>query len=189
MRNVMMTIVLAAAACGGLATGAGGAGSGGNSGDTTASLVGGTEDAQPAATAATYQDVEEYVNEHGDDAWQTWMGIIGTLRQDFDDICGDTFCEGDYSNLEPLRLRCSINPANGLLKNCTYVLAGSYEVVNASTGTIRTTAKTFSCHLPVTGIALADFEATLTAAGSTPPLQRPLPGKTTSIYDALGACL
>lgn len=182
MRNVLMTIVLAAAACGGLATGA--------ADDTTvSSLEGGKEDAVPSATAASYQDVEEWANEHGDDAWQTWIGIINTLKQDFDDICGDTFCEGDYSNLEPLRLRCSLNQATGVLKNCTYVFAGSYETVNPTTGTIRVNAKTFSCHISVTGMALKDFEATLTAAGATPPLQRPLPGKTTSIYDALGGCI
>ena len=61
-----------------------------------------------------------------------------------------TFCGGDYANLEPLRLRCSINTTTAVLKNCTYVFAGSYETITA--------------------------EATLTAAGATPPLQRPLPG-------------
>ena len=182
MRNVMMAIVLGAAACGGLATGA-------TDDTTTSSLEGGKEDALPAATAASYQDVEEYANEHGDDAYQTWRGILDTLKQDFDDVCGDTFCEGDYSNLEPMRLRCSVNQATGVLKNCTYVFAGSYETVNSATGTIKVNAKTFSCHISVTGMKLQDFETTLTAAGSTPPLRRPLPGKTTSIYDALGGCI
>jgi len=172
-KTLMMTIVLAAASCAGIA----------DNSSTTG------EDSAGETAAASYADVEEWANEQGDDAWQTWMGIIGTLKQDFDDVCGDTFCGGDYSNLEPLRFRCSINTTTQVLKNCTYVFAGSYEVVNPTTGTIRVTAKTFSCHISVTGMALADFEKTLTDAGSTPPLQRPLPGKTTSIYDALGGCL
>jgi len=183
MRKTMMMMVLAAAACGGLATGA----SDGNA--TTSSLEGGKEDATAATTPASYDDVEEWANEQGDGTWESWMGVIGSLKQDFDDICGDTYCGGDYSNLEPLRLRCSINTSTKVLKNCTYVFAGSYETVNPTTGTIKTNAKTFSCHISVTGIALSDFLTTLTAGGSTPPLQRTLPGKTESIYDALGGCL
>ena len=69
------------------------------------------------------------------------------------------------------------------------MFAGSYETVNASTGTIKVNAKTFSCHVPVTGIKLADFESTLTAAGTTPPLQRTLPGKSESIHSSLIGCI
>jgi hypothetical protein len=183
MRKTLMTMVLAAAACGGLATGA-------SDGDTTvSSLEGGKEDATATTTTASYADVEEWANEQGDDAWQTWRGILDTLNHDFDDVCGDTFCEGDYSNLEALRFRCSINTTTKVLKNCTYVFAGSYETVNTSTGTIKVNAKTFSCHVSVTGIKLSDFESTLTAAGSTAPLQRTLPGKSQSIYDQLVGCI
>ena len=95
----------------------------------------------------------------------------------------------DSPNLEPLRLRCSLNTATQVLKSCTYVFAGSYETVNPATGTIKVNAKTFSCHISVTGIKLSDFETTLTAAGTTPPLQRTLPGKTESIYSSLIGCI
>jgi hypothetical protein len=170
-KTLMMMMALAAASCAGMADG--------NTGEDTA-----------AATAtASYADVEEWANEQGDDAWQTWMGITSTLKHDFDDVCGDTFCGGDYSNLEPLRLRCSLNTATQVLKNCSYVFAGSYETVNPSTGTIKVNAKTFSCHISVTGIKLSDFETTLTAAGTTAPLQRTLPGKTESIYSSLIGCI
>jgi hypothetical protein len=139
--------------------------------------------------AASYVDVEETLA-NGDEAqYEAWRGLYSTLQNNFDDVCGDTFCEGDYSNLEPIRLRCSVNSANGLMKNCAYVFAGSYEQITASTGTIKVTAKTFSCHIPVSGIALTTFMSTLTATGTTPPLRRPLPGLSTSIYDALGGCL
>ena len=175
-KTLMMIVVAAAASCAGVAD---------NTGEDSAAATG----AADTTATASYADVEEWANEQGDEAWQTWEGITATLKHDFDDICGDTYCGGDYANLEPLRLRCSLNTTTQVLKNCTYVFAGSYEVVNPTTGTIRVTAKTFSCHISVTGMALADFEKTLTDAGSTPPLQRPLPGKTTSIYDALGGCL
>jgi len=172
-KTLMMTIVLAAASCAGIA----------DNSSTTG------EDSAGETAAASYADVEEWANEQGDDAWQTWMGIIGTLKQDFDDVCGDTFCGGDYSNLEPLRFRCSINTTTQVLKNCTYVFAGSYETVNPTLGTIKVNAKTFSCHISVTGIKLSDFESTLTAAGTTPPLQRTLPGKSESIYSSLIGCI
>jgi len=171
MRKTLMTMVLAAASCAGMADS--------NTGEDTAA----------ATETASYADVEEWANEQGDDAWQTWMGITATLKHDFDDVCGDTFCGGDYSNLEPLRLRCSLNTTTQVLKNCSYVFAGSYETVNPSTGTIKVNAKTFSCHISVTGIKLSDFETTLTAAGTTAPLQRTLPGKTESIYSSLIGCI
>lgn len=172
MRKTIIIIALAAASC---------------AGSTDNGSTG--EDSAGETAAASYADVEEWANEQGDDAWQTWMGIIGTLRQDFDDVCGDTFCGGDYSNLEPLRFRCSINTTTQVLKNCSYVFGGSYEVVNPTTGTIKVNAKTFSCHISVTGIKLSDFESTLTAAGSTAPLQRTLPGKSESIYSSLIGCI
>jgi hypothetical protein len=172
MRKSLIIIVLAAASCAGTA-------------DSNAT----GEDTAAATAAASYADVEEWANEQGDDAWQTWMGITRTLKQDFDDVCGDTFCGGDYSNLEALRFRCSINTTTQVLKNCSYVFAGSYETVNPTTGTIKVNAKTFSCHVSVTGIKLSDFESTLTAAGSTAPLQRTLPGKSESIYSSLIGCI
>jgi hypothetical protein len=136
-----------------------------------------------------FGDVDEYVNNRGDEAFYQWLDIRRTLDQNFDEVCGDTFCEGDYSNLQALRFRCSINTTSGVLKSCTYVFAGSYEEVRPETGSIRTYAKTFSCHVPVSGIAFDSFVSTMTAPGTTPPLRRPLPGSSKSIYDALGDCL
>ena len=145
-------------------------------------------DTTAPAVADRYADVEQYLG--SDDARYTaWRGIADTLRQSFDDVCGDTFCEGDYSNLAPVRLRCSVDTTSGLLKSCKYVFAGSYEEVNAQTGSIKVTAKTFSCALPVSGIALGDFMSTLTATSTETALRRPLPGRTTSIYDSLVGCL
>lgn len=143
-----------------------------------------------ASSAATYVDVEETLAEMSDDTmYEAWRQIYDTLHGNFDDVCGDTFCGGDYSNLEPLRLRCSMDSKKQTLKSCAYVFAGSYETITASTGTIKVNAKTFSCHLPVSGIALADFMSTLLATGTTPALRRTLPGGTTSIYDNLVGCI
>src|ERR1700761_2535724 len=142
-----------------------------------------TDTTKPAAVSG---EVEDALANGDESQYEAWRGIIDTLASNFADICGDTYCGSDYSNLTPIRLRCSFDQASGLMKNCAYVFAGSYEVITASTGTIKVTAKTFSCHLPVSGIPLTSFMSTLNAAGSTPPLRRPLPGTSTSIYDAIG---
>lgn len=146
----------------------------------------------PAATPR-YEDLEQLLVDAGDEtALTSWTNLRVTLRDDFDDVCGDTFCEGDYSNLEPVRLRCSVDTTTRKLKSCKYVFAGSYEVVNPSTGSIKVTAKTFSCAITVAGVPVADFLSTLTAApvdSEDRPLQRALPGGVRSLYDSLVGCI
>ena len=148
--------------------------------------------AAPAITPR-YEELEQLLADAGDDASASaWVTLRQTLRDDFDDVCGDTFCEGDYSNLEPLRLRCSVDIASRQLKSCKYVFAGSYEVVNPSTGRIKVSTKTFSCPIKVGSVRVADFIATLTAPPTSSqdrPLQRPLPGGGGSLYDSLVGCL
>ena len=163
-------------------------------GDTTQGLSG-SADPAPAAASTTpkFEDLESYLIDSGNDAsFTSWVNLRTTLRDNFDDVCGDTFCEGDYSNLEPVRLRCSVESASGKLKSCKYVFAGSYEDINASTGSIKVTAKTFSCAIAVSGVPVAGFLSTLTAAPVNTEdraLQRKLPGSTKSIYDSLVGCL
>ena len=34
--------------------------------------------------------------------YEAWYALRAGLELGFEDICGDTFCEGDYSNIAPL---------------------------------------------------------------------------------------
>jgi hypothetical protein len=159
--------------------------------DSTAAVAPTTEtEAQPASLAAgappAYQDVEETFSNEVDQ--NRWFDLKRQLRQNFDDICGDTFCEGDFSNLESMSLRCSASTRTHQLKTCVWLFAGSYETVTASTGNIRPTAKFFACKLPVQGTVTALLDALL-APSSRGPLWQPLPGTTQSIYDSLADCL
>jgi hypothetical protein len=133
-----------------------------------------------------YRDVEETFTSEADQ--NRWFDLRRGLAQDFDDICGDTFCEGDFSNLVPLGLRCSVSVRTGQLKSCLWLFAGSYESVTASTGNIRPVAKFFHCTFapPATPAALMDA---LLAPGGRGPLWQPLPGGTETLYDVLGRCL
>jgi hypothetical protein len=147
---------------------------------------------------AAYRDVEESFSNEDDQ--NRWFDLRRGLDQGFDDICGDTFCEGDFTNLTSMRFRCSVSTRTGLIKTCLWLFAGSHESVTASTGNVRPTAKFFSCSIPVVGTPRQLLDALLAPTGEG-PLYQPLPGpegsqgqapeKSTkkSIYEHLGDCL
>lgn len=139
-----------------------------------------------AGRPPAYLDVEETFTNEPDQT--RWFDLKRALRRDFDDICGDTFCEGDYANLQALSFRCSVSVRTGQLKSCTWLFAGSYETVTPSTGTVRPNAKFFPCKIAVQGTPASLMDALL-APESRGPLWQPLPGTTGTIYDLLGTCL
>jgi len=138
-----------------------------------------------------FRDVEESFTSEDDQ--NRWFQLLEGLRQNFDDICGDTFCEGDFSNLQSMSFRCSVSTRTGELKTCLWLFAGSYETVTASSGNIRPVTKFFSCPIAVTGTPHALLDALLPTTPMPPPgggpLWAPLPGSPSSIYDQLGNCL
>jgi hypothetical protein len=138
------------------------------------------------ARAARYRDVEETFTTEQDQ--NRWFELKRALQRDFDDICGDTFCEGDFSNLASLSFRCSVSVRGNQLESCLWLFAGSYETVTPSTGSVRPTAKFFPCAIPLQGTPAAVMDALL-APGGRGALWNAMPGGTRSIYDVLGACL
>jgi hypothetical protein len=139
-----------------------------------------------AQPAPAYRDLEETFTSEADQ--NRWFDLKRQLRQNFDDICGDTFCEGDFSNLDSMSLRCSVATRTGQLKSCVWLFAGSYETVTASTGNVRPVAKFFPCKIDVQGPPGALMDALL-APGERGPLWQPVPGSGRAIYDSLGDCL
>jgi hypothetical protein len=136
--------------------------------------------------APAYKDIEETFSNEADQ--NRWFDLKRRLNQNFDDICGDTFCEGDFANLASLSLRCSVSTRTGQLKTCLWLFAGSYETITASTGNVRPVAKFFPCKIAVQGTPAALMDALL-APGGRGPLWQPVPGSGQAIYDSLGACL
>lgn len=136
-------------------------------------------------TATQYVDAASF--------WQTqaerdaWSQMITHLEGDFDDICGDTFCGGDYANLTSLGLTCGVSSKVGQVHDCLWTFAGTSELVNPTTGALTVSKPTFDCHFTVDARA-SKLVSVLAAPGSDTALQRPLPGGTTSIYDAIGEC-
>ncbi|HEY0232838.1 MAG TPA: hypothetical protein VGC55_16450 [Dokdonella sp.] len=154
----------------------------------TAILFAGVPCAQ-AALPSTPQPhfVVEYEFFTSDAQYEDWYALTTGLRSDFDDICGDTFCEGDYSNLQPLSFHCSVEQVSGRIGSCIWTFAGSYEEIDAASGAISVDARTWNCPTPLA--ARTKMTALLAALAVSHPLQAPLPGTQTTIYDGLIDCL
>lgn len=117
-----------------------------------------------------------------------WSKAVGALEDGFDRVCGDTFCGSDFGNLQSLAFECAVTKSTGNVKSCAWVFGGSYEVVPEHGGAIDLTSKTFRCNVAVKG-TMSKLIDTLTAPGTEDAIRRPLPGMTTTAYDALLGCL
>jgi hypothetical protein len=114
-----------------------------------------------------------------------WNADLAGLQKSFDNICGDTFCSGDYSNLTTVSINCSITQAN-YVKECTWVLGGSIEYVDGATGAFTVDARMFPCTIPVKAKVGAFLDA---LDEGTDQVRLPLPTTGTSFYDGIGSCL
>lgn len=111
------------------------------------------------------------------------------LVRGFDNICGDTFCEGQYYNLRAMRLRCSVQQATGGVGDCVWTFAGSYTWVQQA-GQIEVDHGSYACRLPLApGTPLEQLLQIWEAGSADDALDATLPGSTFSTYEALTECL
>lgn len=139
----------------------------------------------PAPAPVRYVDATDWpVSEAGMDRFFSAEARLGTA---FDKVCGDTFCEGDYANLRPLQLRCSVDSTKASVKQCVWSFAGSYAGVNGKSGAVQVNAKLYKCKLTLAkDTPVEDFYKVLEGEH---PLETKLPGSRLSIYDSLVGCL
>ncbi len=144
-------------------------------------------DAAPTdASGLHFVDVSDHLRSpHDVDAWD---GLLAALRRDFDEVCGDTFCEGDFDNYQSLRFRCSVEASSGLVASCSWVLAASDEEIDPDTGSIAVSGKLFHCAMPVRPTSVEALIGALTAP-DVEPIRAPLPGTDRSLFDGLADCL
>lgn len=135
--------------------------------------------------APVYVDAREALSEPGE--IDAWYQMLHGLREDFDQICGDTFCEGDYSNIQALRLVCSLQRSNRVIRQCVWTFAASHEEINPDNGRISVEPKVWRCKLPLA--PKTTLSALLGAVSQQRPLYAKLPGTQVSIYDGLTECL
>lgn len=118
--------------------------------------------------------------------YDAWFAIQRQLSANFDDVCGDTFCGSDYSDVQALDLGCSVTKSTGNVKACTWNFGGSFAQIN-KVGGLAVTSKTWSCPVAVHG-TIGQMTTILTGTGTDNPIQRPLPGGT-SAYDSIAGCV
>lgn len=138
-----------------------------------------------ATAAPEYVDAVNYPgNEQG---WEAFYGLERRLVKDFDDICGDTYCEGEFSNLQALRYRCSVRQADSLIGECVWTFAGSNAAIDGATGKVMVDARTWACRTPLAPqTPIATFYSALSVAR---PMLATLPATTTTIHEGLSNCL
>ncbi|WP_082576605.1 hypothetical protein [Lysobacter sp. Root604] len=132
-----------------------------------------------------YVDAGSYLRNEA--AVQVWHGLRQRLRVEFDQICGDTFCEGEYSNIQSLGFLCSADRASGLVGQCVWLFAGSQEEIDPASGRVYVQARSWQCQIPLA--PRTAMEALLSLSDADSVLHAPLPGTQASIYDGLMACL
>lgn len=134
----------------------------------------------------SYVDAPTYVR-GDDDRVEAWYGLTRALKQGFDQICGDTFCEGEFTNIQSLAYRCSVHATSGRIGMCAWVFAASDEAVDPASGKIAVRPQSWACATPLApGTTLEELLDTL--AGED-PLYAPLPRSDTSVFDGLVDCL
>lgn len=139
-----------------------------------------------AAQADTHVDAHDYPAPGQGAA--AFAQMERALVRGFDGICGDTFCEGEYSNLRALQLRCAVRRRDGVVVRCLWSFAGSWASVDPATGEPQVQASTYACTLPLANGT--DLSALLDAVGTgADALERPLPGTRLTAYHALVECL
>jgi hypothetical protein len=130
----------------------------------------------PRAGGASYKEMREYLGDLRNGSQDHWFATLDLLAKSFSDVCGDTFCEGDYSDLSPLSTYCVVSSL-GVVASCVWLFAGSHANVSATSGTLGLKRKVFTCKLPLaratTALALVDA---LAASGNDDLTQRVLPG-------------
>jgi hypothetical protein len=133
-----------------------------------------------------YVDISAYPL--SDAQYDDWLQLQASLRRDFDEICGDTFCEGDYSNIESLRFLCSVDSVSGRLGMCAWMFAASNEEIDPLTGRIRVSQRGFwRCRAPI--VSGTTIEQLLETLDVEEPLYEPLPMTAKSMMDGLIDCL
>jgi len=143
--------------------------------------------------AADYVDATAYVSQGSKALGPRWYEMQMLLNEAFDDVCMDTFCEGDYTNLTSLAWRCSVDADNGTLGQCVWVFAGSAEFVDADTGDIDVDSITRVCPVPVFGDLQGLMESVLDSKHGNDSalnlLKRRVPGVAGTLYASLAQCL
>jgi hypothetical protein len=138
----------------------------------------------PLYAAPTYVDAIEHL---GWPEAYAWYDLTDRLQRDFDSVCGDTFCEGEFSNIQAMGYRCSVEDASGAIGECGWTFTAANQDVDPRNGALLIDARHWQCRTALPkGTTLATL---MRALDVDHPLDAALPGGRDSIYDGLTECL
>ncbi len=128
--------------------------------------------------------------------WQDYYESMLNIALQFDGICGDTFCEGDYPDLILRDDRCVIDLQNKMIKSCLFLFHGLYSSVNGATGNLEVEEKTYQCPLLLQDISEKtwyDFILKVGSAGNNYidgiwKEDLLIPGQNQTLYEFFGSC-
>ncbi len=142
-------------------------------------------DGHAALRGPAFVDASGYLQADAD--IEAWLNLRHHLARNFDDICGDTFCEGEYTNIQALRYVCSVQRVTGRIGQCAWSFAASEESVEPLRGGIASDAPAWLCVSPLA--PRTTIEDLLGALQGDEPLYAALPGTGRSLFDGLVDCL
>ena len=132
-----------------------------------------------------YVDATGYLQT--DEQIDAWYTLTRQLRRNFDDICGDTFCEGEYTNIQPMRYVCSVQRVTGRIGRCGWSFAASAESVEPLRGGISVDTPAWLCLSPLA--PGTTIESLLDALQGEEPLYARLPHTQRTLFEGLVDCL
>lgn len=138
--------------------------------------------------AGTYTDSYSYaIDQKNKDFINQYESAIDSVKSAFDEECGDSFCEGDYSNLVSVDLVCTVEQASGKIKQCLWTFAGTTGEIDEQTGKVQHTGKIFNCEF--TPNATIDQLVKIWNSRDYDLFDTILPGMRLSLHDKLTTCL
>jgi hypothetical protein len=147
------------------------------------------EPAPPDASVPRFIDATGYFE--APEESDAWYALVAELESNFEEICGDYFCDGndEFDNYRSLRFRCSVEAATGILGSCRWMLGASNELIHPDTGVVFVDGEVFACPMPIAlGTDIRDLVEALTTAG-VPPIYASMPGNGHAPFDGLADCL
>lgn len=141
--------------------------------------------AAPPGLAASHVDLVDFPTSEAN--WDRFYDLEAALSGQFNALCADTFCEGDYSNYRVMQFRCAVDALRGTVQRCTWVVAASELRVQAATGEVQVDNAGWQCPVELQpGVPVEAFHASLDAPEG---LMAPLPGLEYGLFDHLPGCL
>jgi hypothetical protein len=141
------------------------------------------------AATPTHMELGEYLWARQDPGARKDLDLYTALqrrvRSDFDEICGDVWCEGDIQNWQLLTMECSIRSDGARVRECHLVVAGSEQSLSAETGRFTVLRReVLECRVELN----IPLEKLLKVKGLDSEIRLPR-GATTSFYQELVRCM